>query len=173
MPSAATARSSAAHRSSTDVMRTWLMRAGAEVEDPRPSARYLSASGRTAVRSVVHRLKLELGELDLTAIVASPGPAAVQTAELVAEALDFLGVVKVMPELVAPTPPGTQLRTILGLGDAVLVVADEPFVSSLGAALAGRPSFPTLVPAQIALLEDRRPFGTWREGASMQPLTLA
>jgi phosphohistidine phosphatase SixA len=154
-------------------MRIFLMRPGGEVEDPRPASRHLSATGRTTVRGVVHRLKLELGTIDLTAIVTAPSPAAIQSAELVAGSLDFLGVVRVMPELVAPTPPDTQLRALLGLGEGLLVVADEPFLSSLGAALAGRPTFPTFVSGQIALLEDRRPFGTWTEGASMKPLLLA
>lgn len=154
-------------------MRTLLMRPGRELEESRPAARALSATGRTTVRGVAHRLKVEIVDLDLIAIVSAPLPAAVQTAELVAGALDYLGVVRVMPELVSPTPAETQLRAILALGEVVLVVADEPFLSSLGAALVGRPSFPTFVPGQVALLENRRPFGTWREGGSMQPLLLA
>lgn len=155
-------------------MRILLVRPGSfDEEAGRPASRHLSAGGRAAVRNVVFRVKNALHDLDVGAVLTAPSPECVQTAELAAGAFDFLGVVKVWTSLVSPTPPTTLLGPLLAAADTVVVVADEPFLSGLGAAIAGRPSFPTQVPAQLSLLEDRKPFGFWREGSTMQPLLLA
>jgi len=133
----------------------------------------LAAHGRTQVRGVARRAKLELHDLDVAAVLVADDPAAIQAAELASSVLDYLGVVRVMPELSPKTPPATLLKTLLTAGETVLVVAEEPFLSALAAAAAGRPSFPTFSLAELAVLEDRRPFGTFREGESMRPLLLA
>ena len=78
--------------------------------------------------------------------------------------------------MVLPAQPpavGTLPDDIRVTDEAVLVVADEPALSRIAAALAGRPSFPTLTPGELAVLDERRPSCTFREGASMAPLLLA
>ncbi|MBL0193873.1 MAG: hypothetical protein IPQ09_06535 [Myxococcales bacterium] len=133
---------------------------------------HLSLAGRAAVREVLRRVGLEGPLVEPTAIVSAPSPACVQTAELAASALDYLGAVAVLPGLVAPSPAEVVLRGLVG-HDVLIVVADEPFLSSLGAAIAGRPSFPTHTPGQASLFDGRSPVGYWRAGASMQQLLLA
>lgn len=133
---------------------------------------HLSLAGRAAVREVLRRVGLEGPTLDPTAIVTAPSPSCVQTAELAASALDYLGAVLVVPGLVAPAPAEVALRDLV-VHDVLVVIADEPFLSSLGAAIAGRPSFPTHTSAQASLFDGRSPVGYWRTGASMQRLLLA
>ncbi len=152
-------------------MRTLLLRPGSCADTA--TARYLSLAGRSVVRGVLRRVGLEAPALEPSAILSAAAPDCVQTAELAAFALDYLGEVRVMPALVAPTPPQALLGLLLAQGPSIVIVADEPFLSALGAALAGRPSFPLHTPGQASLLEDRRPVGYWRDGASMQTLLLA
>lgn len=153
-------------------MRALFMRPG-QLEASRGERGHLTYQGRTQVRGVARRAKLELHDLEISAVLAADEPGAIQTAELAAFVLDYLGVVVVMPELSPRTPTETLLRPLLAAGDTVLVVANEPFLSSLAAAVAGRPSFPNFSLGELAMLEDRRPFGTFREGESMRPLLLA
>lgn len=136
---------------------------------------HLSLAGRASVREVLRHVRLEGPPFEPTAIVAAPAPSCVQTGELAAASLDFLGVVKVLPALVAPTPGEVALVALLAhdAHDVLVVVADEPFLSSLGAAIAGRPSFPTHTHGQASLFEGRSPVGYWRAGTSMQMLLLA
>ena len=137
-----------------------------------PGCPHLSLAGRAAVREVLRRVRLEGPALEPAAVVTAPSPSCVQTAELAANALDYLGAIVALPGLVAPAPAEVALRDLVG-HDVLVVIADEPFLSSLGAAIAGRPSFPTHTPAQASLFDGRSPVGYWRTGASMQRLLLA
>lgn len=151
-------------------MRTLFLRPGTHAEAPSLG---LSGPGRTAVRGTTYRARRELSPFELAAVVCANDPPSIQAAELAAGVLDFLGPVVVLAEIGPTTPPEVLLGKVLPLGETVLVVADEPALSRIAATLAGRPSFPTLTPGELAVLDERRPSCTFREGASMAPLLLA
>src|SRR5205085_6774843 len=116
---------------------------------------WLSARGREAARGLARLLREQNVELD--AVVSSPLPRALQTAELVAGGLDFLGVVEAMPELAPGCHPRRAAEELGARGRAVLVVGHEPTISSLGAFLLGLPSFPAFRTAQCAAIESGKP----------------
>lgn len=122
--------------------------------------RWLTPRGREAARVLARLLREQRVELD--AIVSSPLPRAVQTAELLADGLDHLGVVEVLPALRPGVHPRVAAAALDGRGRAVLVVGHEPSISSLGALIVGRPSFPPLRTAQACAIEDGAPTFTAR-----------
>jgi len=122
--------------------------------------RWLSARGREAAR-VLARLLREQGVAP-DAVLSSPLPRAVQTAELVAAGLDFLGIVEVLPYLTPGAHPRVAAEELVTRGDAVVVVGHEPSISALGAYLLGRPSFPPLRTAQACAIEHGAPTFTAR-----------
>lgn len=144
-------------------MRIYLARhAEAVPEDVagRDDDRWLSARGREHARVLARLLREERVELD--AVVASPLPRALQTAELLADGLDFLGVVEVLPPLRPGYPARLAAEELVQRGQAVLVVGHEPGISSLGAFLLGRPSFPPFRTAQACAIVDGVPAFTSR-----------
>lgn len=135
-----------------------LIRHGLTVEDqPRLSdaQRHLSVKGRKVVRSVAQVVRGLSVEPD--AFVVCPHVSAVQTAELFAEQLDFMGEVEVLHALTSGIPPHIAAKDIAQRGQLVVVVAHEPTLSALGAFLTARPAFPPLRPAQVSVLQDGRP----------------
>ncbi len=141
-------------------MKVYLVRhASAVPEGPHlPDARrYLDAEGRRVARAVGRWLRKEGVALD--ALLTSPLPRAVQTAELLAEALDFLGVIEVLGALAPEVPPRVVALELQARreADAVAVVGHEPGISALGALLVGQPSFPPMRPAQVALVDGTAP----------------
>ena len=122
--------------------------------------RWLSARGREAARGLARLLREQ--EVALDAIVTSPLPRAVQTAELLAAGMDFLGTVEVVPSLAPGCHPRRTLEVLAGKGAAVAVVGHEPTISALGALLLGRPSFPPFRTAQCAAIEHGAPTFTAR-----------
>jgi phosphohistidine phosphatase len=100
-------------------------------------SRWLSAKGRTVARKVGKRLHDDGIMPDV--IVSSPLPRALQTAELVAAALGFRGVVEILPEL---APDESIVGAVEALarvsGELVAVVGHEPNISALAAELAGK-----------------------------------
>jgi phosphohistidine phosphatase len=122
--------------------------------------RWLSARGREAARGLARLLREQHVELD--AVVSSPLPRALQTAELVASGLDFLGVVEALPSLAPGCHPRRAAEELTTRGQAVLVVGHEPTMSSLGAYLLGRPAFPSFRTAQCAAIEAGKPTFTSR-----------
>lgn len=134
--------------------------------------RFLSQAGR-ARASKIGRLLFERG-VECDAIVTSPLVRAVQTAELVHGALGFNGSVEVLPSLAPGYPPRIAAETLAALGVSVLVVGHEPGISSLGALLCNRPSFPPFRPGQVCLVNRGAP--EWLlspETDSFEPLLLA
>lgn len=113
--------------------------------------RYLSTKGRRVMREVGRALAQAGVELD--AILTSPLVRAVQTAEILAERLGFVGVVEALPALAPGVPPRIAAAELPARGTAVAVVGHEPGISALGALLAGRPSFPPFKKAQVCLVE--------------------
>ncbi|MBE7448877.1 MAG: histidine phosphatase family protein [Kofleriaceae bacterium] len=122
--------------------------------------RWLSARGREAARGLARLLREQAVALD--AVVSSPLPRALQTAELVAAGLDFLGVVEALPELAPGRHPRRAAEALPARGQAVLVVGHEPTISALGAFLLGRRSFPPFRTAQGAALAGGAPTFTAR-----------
>ncbi len=141
------------------------------VADDAPSVpeaqRYLSLEGRQIVRAIGNKIRLT-EEPSFDRFVASPAPAAVQTAELFADRTDYVGVIETLPQLAVSTPPEVIVPLLLARASsspsALVVVADEPLLASLGAFLVGRPTFPPAVHAQVSVIEDRRPMWYLRPG---------
>ena len=122
--------------------------------------RWLSARGREAARGLARLLREQGVELD--AIVSSPLPRAIQTAELVAAGLDYLGTIDVEAALAPGYHPRRALDGLAARGAAVAVIGHEPSISTLGAMAVGRPGFPAFRTAQCAAIERGVPTFTAR-----------
>jgi phosphohistidine phosphatase SixA len=139
-----------------------LLRVGLEVASSSDGAaipeahRHLALPGRQAVRALGNKLRLDEA-MSFDRVVTCARPSAVQTAELLADRVDYVGVVEVLPALSGSVPPQVIGPLLLTRGACVLVVGDEPALSTLGAFLVGRPTFPPLVHAQVSVIRDRRP----------------
>jgi len=127
--------------------------------------RYLSAAGRRRAREVGARLAKEGVELD--AVLTSPLVRAVQSAELVADRLGFLGEIEALPRLSPGIPPRLAAQELASRGAAVAVFGHSPGISDLGAFLCSRPAFPGLKPGQCAVIEDGRPLW-WLDPDTLQ-----
>jgi phosphohistidine phosphatase SixA len=145
------------------------------VTDDSPSVpeaqRWLSLEGRQLVRALGSKIRLT-EEPHFDRFLASPSPAAVQTAELFADRTDYVGVIETLPLLAANTPASVIAPLLLARGNVVAVVADEPVLSSLGAFLVGRPTFPPAVHAQVSVVKDRQPAWCLRPGELGRQLLL-
>ena len=122
--------------------------------------RWLSPRGREAARGLARLLREQKVELD--AVVSSPLPRAVQTAELVADGIDYLGPIEILRGLAPGAHPRRAAEEIAIRGGAVAVVGHEPGISALGALLLGLPAFPQLRTAQACAIEDGAPTFTAR-----------
>jgi len=125
--------------------------------------RWLSPRGREAARVLGRLLREQAVAID--AIVASPLPRAVQTAELLAAVLDHLEPIATRRCLEPSAHPRVAAGELAALGGAILVVGHEPAISSLGAFLLGRPSFPSFRTAQCCAIEAGKP--TWTARADL------
>jgi phosphohistidine phosphatase len=96
------------------------------------------------------------------AILSSPLPRAVQTAELLAQALDYLGPITSRRCFEPSAHPRVAAQEIASSGGAVIVVSHEPAVSTLGAFLLGLPAFPSFRTAQCCAIEEGKPTFTAR-----------
>jgi len=120
--------------------------------------RWLTNEGRQRIRAVGRAIATK--EVEWSAIRSSPLVRAVQTAELLADALDFTGVVAATRTLAPGVAPRVAAKELATAGDAVIVVGHEPDLSSLGAVITGRPGFPSFQKAQAMLVEGGKP--VWR-----------
>ena len=144
-------------------MQIYLVRHGDAVPEEDAGSdrdRWLSARGREAARILGRLLREQRIEPD--AIVCSPLPRAVQTAELVAATIDFLGPIVSLRSLEPAAQPRIAANAIASAGGAVVVVGHEPAISSRGAFLLGRPSFPPFRTAQCCAIENGKPTFTAR-----------
>jgi phosphohistidine phosphatase len=144
-------------------MRVYLVRHGDAVPEDEAGSdrdRWLSPRGREAARMLGRLLRESHVAPD--AIVCSPLPRAVQTAELLATSLDYIGHIASLRCLEPAAQPRVAANTIGTLGMSVLVVGHEPSISALGAYLLGRPSFPPFRTAQCCAIEDGKPTFTAR-----------
>jgi len=133
--------------------------------------RYLSPEGRRIIRALGNKVRLD-DEPNFDLIVTSPLPTALQTAELFADRVDYVGVVEVFPSLSSRVPPEILVPPLLHRGNTIAIVADEPVLSSLGAFLIGRPTFPPLLHAQVSVIRDRQPAWCLRPGEVAKSLLL-
>jgi phosphohistidine phosphatase SixA len=141
-------------------VRIYLVRHGDAVPEDEAGSdrdRWLSPRGREAARILGRLLREQAVTAD--AIVASPLPRAVQTAELIAAALDYLHPIATRRCLEPSAHPRVAAGELATFGGAILVVGHEPAISSLGAFLLGRPSFPSFRTAQCCAIEAGKP--TW------------
>jgi len=139
-------------------MRIYLVRHGDAVPEEDAGSdrdRWLSSRGREAAR-VLGRLLREQ-RIEPMTIVCSPLPRAVQTAELLAASLDYLGAISSWRCLEPSAQPTVAAAQIAALPGATIVVGHEPSISALGAFLLGRPSFPPFRTAQCCAIEDGKP----------------
>ena len=111
-----------------------------------------------------------MGTLDR--FVTSPLAAAVQTAELFADRVDYVGVIEVLPALGTTVPPQVIAPMLLARGSSIVVIGDEPSLSALGAFLVGRPTFPPLLHGQVSVIKDRQPAWCLRPGETTRSLLL-
>jgi phosphohistidine phosphatase SixA len=134
--------------------------------------RFLSLEGRQIVRAIGNRVRLD-EEPSFDCVLTSPLAAAVQTAELFADRVDYVGVIDVLPALANNVPPQVITPMLLGRGaSTMLVVGDEPALSALGAFLVGRPTFPPLLHGQVSVIRDRQPAWCMRPGELAKSLLL-
>ena len=125
-----------------------------------PTDRWLSPRGREAAR-ILGRLLRE-ARVEPDAIVSSPLPRAVQTAELLAQSLDYLTHIESWRCLEPSAQPRVAAGQLQRLGTSIVVVGHEPSISALGAFLLGRPSFPPFRTAQCCAIEDAKPTISFR-----------
>jgi phosphohistidine phosphatase len=141
-----------------EAVRVFLFRHGRAVDETATLAdehRYLNAVGRRRAREVGAKLAAEGVELD--AVLTSPLVRAVQTAELVAERVGFLGEIETLPQLGPGIPSRLVAVELPARGVNVAVFGHAPGISDLGAFLCSRPSFPGLKPGHVAVIEDGKP----------------
>lgn len=141
-------------------MQIYLVRHGDAVPEEDAGSdrdRWLSPRGREAARILGRLLREQAVTID--AVLASPLPRAVQTAELLAAALDYLDPIATRRCLEPSAHPRVAAGELATLAGAILVVGHEPAISSLGALLLGRPSFPSFRTAQCCAIEAGKP--TW------------
>jgi len=144
-------------------VRIYLIRHGDAVpEEDAGSDRdsWRSHRGRESAR-VLGRLLREQGVVP-DVILSSPLPRAVQTAELLATSLDFLGTVSSLRCLEPSAHPRVAATAIRSAGEAVIVVSHEPAISALGAFVLGLPAFPQFRTAQCCAIEHGKPTFTAR-----------
>jgi phosphohistidine phosphatase len=140
-------------------MKIYLVRHGDAVPEEDAGSdrdRWLSARGRQATRGLARLLREQQIEVD--AVVSSPLPRAVQTAELLAGALDFLGTIEARRYLEPAAQPGVAARDLLSRSGGVLVVGHEPAISTLAAFLLGVVAFPSFRTAQCCAIKDGKPW---------------
>ncbi|HEX4449587.1 MAG TPA: phosphoglycerate mutase family protein [Kofleriaceae bacterium] len=139
-------------------MKVFLVRHGEAVPEEEAGSdrdRWLAPRGREAVRVLARLLRSANVEPD--AIVSSPLPRAVQTAELLAQGLDYLLDIRALRALEPSAQPGVAAQAIAIAGEAVIVVGHEPSLSALGAHLLGVPAFPSFRTAQCCAIEHGKP----------------
>jgi phosphohistidine phosphatase len=138
-------------------MRIYLVRHGEAVPEEDAGSdrdRWLAARGRESAR-VLGRLLREHG-VTPDAILTSPLPRAVQTAELLASSLDYFGPIASRRCFEPGAQPRVAADEILAAGDSVLIVSHEPAISTLGAFLLGVPAMTPFRTAQCCAIENRK-----------------
>lgn len=100
---------------------------------------------------------LREAEVRFDVVLTSPLVRAVQTAELLSEAVGYLGVIEAHVGLSPGAQPEVVAAELLARDGAVAVFGHEPSISALAAYLSGRPSFASFLPGQVCFLESHQP----------------
>lgn len=118
------------------------------------AAGYLSPRGRERARSLAERLRWH--DCAPTRIVAAgASTAAVQMAELMASGVESTAWVEVMDDAALMALARSLAEMPVASVEVVMVVADEPVLMEVAAAVVGRPCVP-LAHAQAARIVDGR-----------------
>ncbi len=151
-------------------MRIYLVRHGDAVPEDEAGSdrdRWLSPKGREGARILGKLLREQKVEPD--AILCSPLPRAVQTAELLAGSIDFLAPIASRRCFEPSAQPRVAAEELRKAGSCVIVVTHEPHISALGAFLLGIPAFPQFRTAQCCAIENGKP--TWTARADLDRVT--
>jgi phosphohistidine phosphatase len=144
-------------------VRIYLVRHGDAIPEEEAGSdrdRWLSPRGREASRVLGRLLREQAIVPDM--ILTSPLPRAVQTAELLAASLDYLGTVTSLRCLEPAAQPGVAATAIRSAGTRVIVVSHEPVIAAIAAFVLGLPAFPQFRTAQCCAIEDGKPTFTAR-----------
>jgi phosphohistidine phosphatase len=141
---------------------TLIRHAEAGDDAPRDEARALTSRGRADARRLGRALARR--GVHFTSIVTSPLVRAVQTAEIVAAATEYRGRMPATDLLQPESSAGDVVAFLATLADekSVALVAHEPILSAVAAALTGRPRHPALRKAEA--LRIRLPDGPGAAG---------
>ena len=147
-------------------MRVTLIRHAEAGDDaPRDESRALTARGRADARRLGRALARR--GVRFTAIVTSPLVRAVQTAEIVAAATEYRGRMPATDVLVPEAAPRDVVAFLASVKIAdeksVALVAHEPILSAVAAALLDQPRYPALRKAEA--LRIRLPDGPGAAGS--------
>lgn len=122
-----------------------------ELRDPH---RHLTPHGRSQARALGERLRWH--DCGPTHLYASPLVRALQTAELVCNAIGGDAGVEVMPQLAPDGSARDVVAKIRALPDdaEVMLVGHEPSMSAIAGLLANQPDFPALAKAEAVRIDD-------------------
>ncbi len=141
----------------SSIVQVFLIRHAAAVDETlelRDPHRHLAPEGREQARRLGDRLRWH--DCEPTHLWTSPLARAVQTAELIAGAMQSSVCVEVVPALApdgSPRDVAAAVRAV-GAGAAVMLVGHEPSLSGIGVLLVGAPDFPPLGKAEAARIVD-------------------
>lgn len=133
---------------------------------------HLTFEGRRIARAVGKALRDRGAAIEH--VISSPYARALQTAELIAERLDYIGVIETNNSLMPEVPARAAAQEISHHSVDIAIVGHEPSISALGAILVGRPSFPPFKRGQVSCIEDGKPL--WfldPERIEFKPLLIA
>lgn len=138
-------------------MQVFLIRHAAAVDETlalRDPHRHLTPGGREQARRLGDRLRWH--DCAPTHVWTSPLARAVQTAELLAGALQTDACVESLPALAPEGSPRDVAAAVraLAAGAAVVLIGHEPSLSGVGALLVGAPDFEGLGKAEAARIVD-------------------
>jgi phosphohistidine phosphatase len=129
---------------------TLIRHAEAGDDAPRDESRALTERGRADARRLGRALARR--GVRFTAIVTSPLVRAVQTADIIAAATDFRGRMPATDLLVPEGEPADVVAFLAKMSHedakSVALVAHEPILSAIAAALTHRPRYPALRKAE-------------------------
>jgi len=141
----------------SSIVQIFLIRHAAAVDETlalRDPHRHLTLQGREQARRLGDRLRWH--DCVPTVIWTSPLTRAVQTAELIAGAMEASACVECLPALAPDGSPREVAAAVRAQapGAAVMLVGHEPSLSALGALLVGAPDFAGLAKAEAARIVD-------------------